>query len=82
MAAMLRSGGLLVLTSRSWELVRDQGSGLRIGDRLVERDGRRRQVVHSWILAEDWNDAHARRIARGLSDCRFRLPALLSHNDP
>jgi SAM-dependent methyltransferase len=58
MAATLRSGGLLVLTSRNWELVRDQGSGLRIGDRLVERDGRRGLVVHSWTLAEDWDDPH------------------------
>ena len=58
MAATLRGGGLLVLTSRNWELVRDQGSGLRIADRLVERDGRRGLVIHAWTLAEDWDHPH------------------------
>jgi len=32
--------GLLVLNSRNWELVRDEGSGLRISEQLVERGGR------------------------------------------
>lgn len=32
MAAMLRDGGLLVLTSRNWELVRQRGAGLEIAD--------------------------------------------------
>jgi SAM-dependent methyltransferase len=39
MAAVLRPGGILVLTSRNWEVVRDQGARLRIAEQLVERDG-------------------------------------------
>jgi SAM-dependent methyltransferase len=63
MAGVLRPGGLLVLTSRNWELVRDEGSGLRIGEQLVERDGRRALVVYGWSLAESWDDRHDLDIA-------------------
>src|SRR5215218_5247970 len=58
MAATLRPGGLLVLTSCNWELVRDRGSGLRIAEQLVDRDGRRALVAHGWTLAEGWEDPH------------------------
>jgi SAM-dependent methyltransferase len=54
MAGTLRRSGVLVLTSRNWELVRAEGSGLRIGEQLVERDGRRALVVHGWTIAERW----------------------------
>jgi SAM-dependent methyltransferase len=63
MAGVLRPGGLLVLTSRNWELVRDEGSGLRISDELVERDGRRALVVYGWSLADSWDDQHHLDIA-------------------
>jgi SAM-dependent methyltransferase len=63
MAGVLRPGGLLALTSRNWELVRDEGSGLRIGKRLVERDGRRAVVVYGWSLADSWDDRHHLDIA-------------------
>jgi SAM-dependent methyltransferase len=58
MAGVLRPGGLLVLTSRNWELVRDEGSGLRIGEQLIERHGRRALVVYGWSLADSWDDRH------------------------
>jgi SAM-dependent methyltransferase len=63
MAGVLRPGGLLVVTSRNWELVRDEGSGLRIGEELVERDGRRALVVYGWSLADSWDDRHHLDIA-------------------
>jgi SAM-dependent methyltransferase len=63
MAGVLRPGGLLVLTSRNWELVRDEGSGLRIGEQLVERGGRRALVVYGWSLADSWDDRHHLDIA-------------------
>jgi SAM-dependent methyltransferase len=58
MAAVLRPGGTLVLTSRNWELVRDQGSGLTIAEQLVERHGRRALVVQAWTIADSWDDPH------------------------
>ena len=63
MAAVLRPGGLVVLTSRNWELVRDEGSGLRIGEQLVERTGRSALVVYGWSLADSWDDRHHLDIA-------------------
>lgn len=58
MATVLRPGGLLVLTSRNWERVRAAGSGLRVGDRLVERRGRRALVARAWTIADGWDDQH------------------------
>jgi SAM-dependent methyltransferase len=63
MAAVLRPGGLLVLTSRNWEFVRGQGSGLKISEELVERGGRRAVVVYGWSLADDWDERHHLDIA-------------------
>jgi len=37
MASVLRHQGLLVLTSRNWEQVRNQGSGIEVSDRMIER---------------------------------------------
>jgi hypothetical protein len=59
MAAVLRPGGLLVLTSRNWEAVRAEGSGVRIADALVERGGRRAVVVYAWTIAPEWEAPHA-----------------------
>jgi hypothetical protein len=56
MVRVLRPGGLLALTSRNWELVRDEGCGLRIGAQPAERDGRRALVVYGWSLADSWDD--------------------------
>jgi SAM-dependent methyltransferase len=59
MAAALTPGGLLVLTSRNFELMRATDPGLQVFDHVVERDGRRGVVIYSWWLAEDWEDEHA-----------------------
>ena len=63
MAGVLRPGGLLVLNSRNWELVRDEGSGLRISEQLVERGGRRALVVYGWSLGDSWDHRHHLDIA-------------------
>jgi SAM-dependent methyltransferase len=63
MAGVLRDGGLLVLTSRNWERVRAAGSGLRVADRLVERGGERAVVIHSWTIADGWDDRHLLDVA-------------------
>jgi SAM-dependent methyltransferase len=68
MAAALRPGGTLVLTSRNWELMRDQGSGLRIAEQLVEREGRRALVMHGWTIADSWNDPHYLDVAVAFID--------------
>jgi SAM-dependent methyltransferase len=51
MARLLGRGGRLVLTSRTWELVRARGSRLDIGDRLVRRNGRDAVVIYRWETA-------------------------------
>lgn len=63
MAQVLRDDGLLVLTSRNWERVREQGSGLQVGEHLVERDGQRALVVHGWTIAPAWDDRHTLDVA-------------------
>lgn len=58
MASLLRGGGLLVLTSRNWELIRQRATGLEIADQMVERHGRQGLVVYNWTLREGWDDEH------------------------
>jgi SAM-dependent methyltransferase len=66
MAAVLRPGGLLVLTSRNFDLMRATDPGLQVFDEVIERDGRRGVVVYSWWLAEDWEAEHAFDVAVAL----------------
>ncbi|QFG68408.1 class I SAM-dependent methyltransferase [Ornithinimicrobium pratense] len=63
MARLLRRGGRLVLTSRTWERVRAKGSRLDIGDRLVRRNGRDAVVIYRWEIAPGWEDEHHIEIA-------------------
>lgn len=63
MAAVLRPGGLLVVTSRNWERVRARGSRLEIADRLVERHGRRGLVLRGWTIGAGWDDPHHQDVA-------------------
>ncbi|MBN9743445.1 SAM-dependent methyltransferase [Amycolatopsis sp. A1MSW2902] len=62
MSRLLRRGGRLVLTSRTWELVRPRGTRLDIGDRLVRRNGRNAVVVYRWDIAPNWADEHRTEI--------------------
>jgi SAM-dependent methyltransferase len=66
MVALLRPGGLLVLTSRNWERVRATRDGLEIRERLVERGGRRALVVHHWTIPERWDERHRLDVAVAL----------------
>lgn len=63
MAAMLRDGGVLVLTSRNWELIRRRAAGLEIADELVERHGRKGLVIYNWRHPDLWDDEHALEVA-------------------
>ncbi|HET6869439.1 MAG TPA: class I SAM-dependent methyltransferase, partial [Solirubrobacteraceae bacterium] len=54
--ALLRPGGLLVLTSRNWEAVRAEGSRLEVAEQIVERDGRGAVAVYTWTMAANWDD--------------------------
>lgn len=63
MSRLLRRGGRLVLTSRTWELVRARGSRLDIHDRLVRRNGRAAVVVYRWEIAPRWEEEHHIEIA-------------------
>jgi len=63
MSRLLRPGGRLVLTSRTWELVRAGGSRLDIRDQLVRRNGREALVVYRWEIAPHWEQEHHIEIA-------------------
>lgn len=63
MSRLLRPGGRLVLTSRTWELVRAGGSRLDVRDHLVRRNGRDALVVYRWEIAPHWEQEHHVEIA-------------------
>lgn len=63
MSRLLRPGGRLVLTSRTWELVRSRGSRLDISNQLVRRNGRDAVVIYRWDIAPHWEDEHHIEIA-------------------
>jgi SAM-dependent methyltransferase len=63
MARVLAPGGRLWVTSRNWERERAAGSRLEVGDRLVERDGRRALVIRAWTVPDAWEAPHAMDVA-------------------
>lgn len=64
--ALLRPDGVVVVTSRNWEQVRAGGSGLRLADRLVVRDGASAVVAYAWDLPEEWSAPHHVDIGVGI----------------
>ena len=63
MSRLLNRGGRLVLTSRTWELVRAGGSRFDVRDRLVRRNGRDAVVVYYWQIERLWEQEHFLEIA-------------------
>jgi SAM-dependent methyltransferase len=66
MAGCLRDGGRLVVTSRTWEQVRADGSRLQVGERLVDRGGRRGLPIYAWTIPGGWNEPHCFDVAVAL----------------
>jgi SAM-dependent methyltransferase len=66
MAQSLRAGGLLVVTSRTWEQVRADGTRLQVAERLVVRDGRRGLPIYSWTIPPAWDEPHCFDVAVAL----------------
>ena len=66
MAGCLRAGGRIVVTSRTWESVRAAGSRLQVGERLVERGGRRGLAIHRWTIPASWDAPHGFEVAVAL----------------
>ena len=65
-AAVLRPGGVLAVTSRNWELVRQTAPRLEVVDRVVVRDGRPAVVVYAWTVPDAWADVHIADVAVAL----------------
>ena len=63
MAGCLRAGGRLVVTSRTWEQVRADGSRLQIADELVVRAGRRGLPIYAWTIPATWDAEHCFDVA-------------------
>jgi SAM-dependent methyltransferase len=68
MAGVLRDGGLLVVTSRNWERLRERRPGLEMADRLTERDGGTALVVHAWTIPHSWREPHRLEVAVAVLD--------------
>jgi SAM-dependent methyltransferase len=66
MAGCLRPRGRLVVTSRAWEQVRAGGSRLQVGDRLVDRGGRRGLPIYAWTIPAAWDEPHCFDVAVAL----------------
>jgi SAM-dependent methyltransferase len=68
MAGVLAPGGVLHVTSRDWERLRERRRGLEIDDALVHRDGRAGLVVRAWTLPESWDVPHHLEVAVAMLD--------------
>jgi SAM-dependent methyltransferase len=68
MSGLLKAGGRLVVTSRTWELVRARGSRVDVRDRVIHRRGRDGVVIYYWELEPSWEDEHHLEIAVALLD--------------
>ncbi len=93
MSRLLRPGGRLVLTSRTWELVRAGGTRLDVRDKVIRRRGQEGVLIYSWQMQDDWDDEHHLEIAvllidgdgavrthsERLSIWPFRYEALVNH---
>jgi SAM-dependent methyltransferase len=66
MAGVLAPGGVLVVTSRNFELIRAEPYRLKVFDHVVVRDGRPGVPIYSWWVAEDWDDMHEFDVAVAL----------------
>lgn len=63
MSELLRPEGRLVLTSRTWELVRARGSRIDVRDRVIHRSDRDGVVIYSWRIEPLWEAEHHLEIA-------------------
>ena len=63
MSRLLNPRGRLVLTSRTWELVRAGGTRIDVRDRLVGRRGHDAVVIYSWQIEDLWEQEHRLEIA-------------------
>jgi SAM-dependent methyltransferase len=68
MRAVLRDGGLLVVTSRNWEQLRATRPRLQVTNTLIERDGRHGLVIHSWTIPDAWDKPHYLDLAVAVFD--------------
>ncbi len=63
MSQLLNPRGRLVLTSRTWELVRAGGTRIDVRDRLIGRRGHDAVVIYSWQIEQAWEQEHHLEIA-------------------
>ncbi len=66
MSRLLRPGGRLVLTSRTWESIRAGGTRIDVRDHVIRRDGRDGVLIYHWQIADRWEDEHHLEIAVAL----------------
>jgi len=66
MSRLLQPGGRLVLTSRTWELIRAEGTRLDVRDRVIRRRDREGVLIYHWQIEDRWEDEHHLEVAVAL----------------
>lgn len=66
MSRLLVPGGRLVLTSRTWELIRAGGTRLDVRERVIRRRGQDGLLMYHWQIEDRWEDEHHLEIAVAL----------------
>ena len=63
MADVLVPGGLLAVTSRNWERLRERRPSLDVADQLTYRAGRAGLAIRVWSLPDAWEAPHHLEVA-------------------
>lgn len=66
MSRLLKPVGRLVLTSRTWELIRAGGTRLDVRQSVIRRHGQDGLLMYHWQIEDRWEDEHHLEIAVAL----------------
>jgi SAM-dependent methyltransferase len=68
MADVLAPGGLLTVTSRNWERLRERRPGLEVADTVRHREGRAGLAIRAWSIPAAWDAPHHLEVAVAVLD--------------
>lgn len=79
MAGVLVPGGLLAVTSRNWERLRERRPGLDVADQLTYRGGRAGLAIRVWTLPDAWEAPHHLEVAVAELDGQHVVAVVSEH---